>query len=64
MKSTRLAGHALPYEGRVKDSHGQFVAVGPAVCSCGAISGPLTSANARKRWHAEHKAAVRAAQTN
>ncbi len=64
MESTRLAGHSLPNEGRIKDPSGYgWLVVGPATCSCGAQSEPLTTDNARKRWHRDvHKAAVRAAQ--
>lgn len=31
---------------------------GVGVCRCGAISEPLPSNAARKRWHREHKAAI------
>ena len=33
---------------------------GHGVCLCGAISPHLASSVARKRWHAQHKDAVRA----
>ena len=69
-KNTRLAGHTLRSEGM------PFVWVdwgtgfdwrqasgwtGKGICSCGATSDELTSNNARKRWHADHKAQMRAA---
>lgn len=54
MQVSRLAGHTLPNEGRLPWS----TAEGPAVCSCGATSEPLASANARQKWHRGHKAAV------
>lgn len=52
---TLLKGHSLYREG---DSitmgwHGQ------GKCSCGAISEFLSSNNARKRWHSQHKAELR-----
>lgn len=60
MKPNRLAGHTLHSEGRLFDLHGYPQCCGPAVCSCGATSGNLHTAAARKRWHREHKDAVRA----
>lgn len=58
MRNTRLAGHALPREGRVQlggviigDGSGE----GRAVCSCGAESPLLPSTRARRKWHRDHK---------
>jgi hypothetical protein len=59
MKSTRLAGHTLPDEGRIRDSDGYWIATGPAVCSCGETSDELPSDNARRRWHRNHKQTVK-----
>lgn len=58
--NTRVAGHALPNEGRVRDAYGYWTNEGTAVCSCGARSDSLSSTNARKRWHAEHKQQIAA----
>jgi hypothetical protein len=62
MRSNRLAGHELPNEGRIFPT-GSFYSVpkGSTRCSCGEESPVLSSVNARKRWHREHKDAVRAA---
>jgi hypothetical protein len=38
--------------------------VGYTYCSCGAQSPVLESDNARKRWHKDHKNAVRRAGTD
>lgn len=59
-RSNRLAGHALPDEGRVRDQYGRFTPTGPATCSCGATSEALSSDSARKKWHKGHKDDVRA----
>lgn len=56
MENTRLAGHILPHEGRLNSGR---QAEGAGVCSCGATSEVLPSANARKKWHAEHKDLIR-----
>lgn len=76
MRNTRLLGHGLlregrafeavtpdpwrpvPYMGRAFRYTGE--AEGRAVCSCGDCSEVLPSTAARKRWHEEHKAEVRA----
>jgi len=64
MTPNRLAGHILPNEGRINTNGlGTAQPCGPARCSCGATSGVLHSANARRRWHRQHKDEVRAAQT-
>lgn len=62
MRNNRLAGHTIPSEGRIKNAHGIWIAVGSIRCSCGEESGVLASDNARKRWHFQHKAQIRAAQ--
>ena len=56
----RLAGHELPYEGNISNGGGSWRA-GPGVsrCRCGEESPVLPNATARKRWHREHKNAVR-----
>lgn len=66
MISNRLAGHELRYEGRVFDAAVGLVnslvnGRGATRCSCGEWSPVLPSTAARKRWHREHKDAVRAA---
>ncbi|TDC34204.1 hypothetical protein E1211_17810 [Micromonospora sp. 15K316] len=61
MKSNRLAGHTLPNEGRLYDRGIYLVREGAIRCSCGDVSPFLPNATARRRWHREHKAAVRAA---
>jgi hypothetical protein len=60
--SPRLAGHGLRWEGRWYDiaSGRTFNGPGYARCSCGTRSPDLPSTTARKRWHREHKDAVRA----
>jgi len=69
MRRTNLPGHALRSEGKpyelgpldgerwVRSASGSE---GVALCECGTTSGWLTSDSARKRWHADHKAEVRA----
>jgi hypothetical protein len=57
----RLPGHELKREGRIFDVLGYRGKVGAAVCSCGWRSAVLDSDAARKRWHRDHKDAVRAA---
>jgi len=58
---TRLAGHGLRHEGRHWTAAG-YVSGGmaPGVCECGAKSPELPSAAARKQWHRDHKADIRA----
>jgi hypothetical protein len=58
MKSSRLAGHTLPNEGRISDNTG-WIKVGATQCSCGEESPVLSSDNARKQWHTTHKDQVR-----
>ena len=58
-RSNRLAGHTLPNEGRINHDS-TSACCGPAVCSCGEQSEVLHGANARKRWHKQHKDDVRA----
>ncbi len=64
MESTRLAGHTLPNEGRILNYSISFNSPqeGSLAFSCGVESPDMPSANARKKWHREHKAAVRAAE--
>ena len=59
---TRLAGHGLFNEGRYWTGF-RYVSGGMAtgVCECGAKSKPLPSANARKKWHRDHKNDIRSA---
>jgi hypothetical protein len=62
MTNTRLAGHTLDSEGAAFDGRGRRVRdsrLGYGVCSCGDMSELLTSNNARKRWHRDHKAEIR-----
>jgi hypothetical protein len=61
--TNRLAGHALPYEGRIADRlayWGSRGGEGATRCSCGEESPVLPSTSARQRWHREHKDAIRA----
>lgn len=62
MKANRLVGHGLRMEGRVQlagrligDGNGE----GRGSCTCGVDSPLLPSTAARKRWHREHKDAIR-----
>lgn len=62
--TTRLAGHAMSWEGQALDSTGRFAdrnsrSAGRTRCECGQWSPELPSNGARKRWHREHKTAVR-----
>ena len=62
-RPTRLAGHALPREGRMYDERERrFVSRAPAVCECGWTSPLLESDNARRRAHRLHKEDVLAAR--
>lgn len=58
--NNRLAGHSVPYEGRIFDGWLVRDGAGEARCSCGAVSPVLPSTNARRKWHREHKDEVRA----
>ena len=65
-KNTRLAGHELDGEGAAHDKRGIRIYRGTggwgfAICSCGAKSEYLTSGNARKQWHRNHKQEIREA---
>jgi hypothetical protein len=72
--STRLSGHGLWSEGwpvEATPGHGQGwrplnhrSGPGRALCECGEMSPELPSANARKRWHGEHKEQVRREQAD
>jgi hypothetical protein len=60
---TRLADHALLYEGAAFTSDGFIVSpfggtsgAGHAKCECGALSERLASSTQRKQWHRTHKA--------
>ena len=68
--NTRLPGHELWSEGapyrRGDQAHvrcgGWMLGTsgeGYAVCSCGATSEVLTSANKRKQWHRDHKQTIK-----
>jgi hypothetical protein len=62
--NARVAGHTLRAEGAPFDEAGAGPMyhyegkVGRAKCSCGALSEMLPTNAARRRWHADHKAAV------
>jgi len=63
VRSNRLAGHTLPYEGRVFDARDPRInrlvnGPGRAQCSCGEWSPDMPSTNARRKWHRAHKADV------
>ncbi|MFS0715509.1 hypothetical protein ABC337_04815 [Arthrobacter sp. 1P04PC] len=65
--STRLAGHELHGEGAAHDKRGARIYQGTggwgfALCSCGSKSDYLTSGNARKQWHRDHKDKIRTAE--
>lgn len=65
-QNTRVAGHTLEREGAAHDDQGRLAyssyvvtsGTGRGMCSCGELSDVLHSGAARKRWHAEHKAAA------
>lgn len=67
---TRLSGHELlsegaPYDGkkrRISSYYGGVSGEGRALCSCGALSDFLSSANKRKAWHRAHKEEIRGAK--
>jgi hypothetical protein len=65
MRNTRLAGHELRHEGRIYGGYGVGYVNGPGktMCTCGARSPELPSTTARKRWHTEHKQALRNTET-
>jgi hypothetical protein len=67
MDSSRLRGHALQHEGKPYAPGEEYPWLrvygspsGVALCECGKTSPVLESDAARKRWHAGHKAEVRA----
>lgn len=63
MKATIVPGHGLQFEGRAYDDDARWVLYGKTgrgLCSCGELSPVLPSIAARKRWHREHKAEVKA----
>jgi hypothetical protein len=55
-----VPGHGLAFEGAPFDHEGNRISIrrgsGRGKCSCGLLSENLTSANARKAWHRQHKA--------
>jgi len=67
-QDTRLSGHTLYAEGKpcVPDAKYAYNLVdgpvGRGLCSCGEQSPELGSNSARRRWHRDHKEAVRRAQ--
>lgn len=68
---TRLAGHELRYEGAPFNGQRKRIGAGwstsgegRALCSCGALSPVLPSANQRKVWHRQHKGLVGARSQN
>lgn len=71
--ANRLSGHTLAFEGAahvrrlihidtVVYERPSSTWAGVALCSCGAVSEVLPSNYQRKRWHREHKDAIRAEQ--
>lgn len=60
---TLLKGHIMGDEGCARGDDGMILwdAKGPGrgKCSCGALSEILPTRAARKRWHREHKDAIR-----
>ena len=72
MRHTAIRGHALRSEGKayergdeqrwVRVSYGRaYQHLGVALCECGETSERLDSDAERKRWHRQHKEAVRGA---
>ena len=59
----QLAGHGLQHEGRVPHTWDYGSGEGVAECACGAQSESLPTTAARKRWHEQHKDAIRAQLT-
>jgi hypothetical protein len=59
----RVSGHGLQREGRAHDEAGRYIGtsygpgepLGYGLCECGAMSPPLDSTAARRRWHVGHK---------
>jgi hypothetical protein len=63
MQPNRLAGHYMLREGRLNyGMDGWPNGPGSVPCACGEKSPVLPTTAARKRWHGEHKDAVRARQ--
>ena len=56
---TLLKGHTLLGEGRPIETCFRGIGKGKAYCSCGQLSPVLECTAARKRWHKEHKQAIR-----
>lgn len=58
--NTRLAGHGLWWEGKIRDAAGYLVnCAGSTTCECGAVSPVLSGTPERKRWHRAHKDDIR-----
>ena len=61
-RSTRVAGHGMPHEGRGLRWSAQFESIvydpdsTRTRCECGEWSPELPTDAARRRWHATHKA--------
>lgn len=61
-KGGRLDGHGLRNEGRYWSGLSyRSDGMAPGICECGTESALLPSANARKRWHRDHKDELRRA---
>lgn len=58
---TLVPGHTLIFEGDALGRSRGLSGPGEGGCSCGARSPRLETRAARKRWHKEHKDAIRAA---
>lgn len=52
-------GRTLPNEGRVYDPYGYRLSEAAARCSCGEESPVLPNDAQRRKWHANHKQALR-----
>lgn len=63
--SSIVVGHGLSAEGAPHDERGDRIGsntvsgIGRGLCACGATSDVLPSAGQRRRWHREHKQAIR-----
>lgn len=64
MTTSRLAGHGLLHEGwpfigtKIRATNNTGPGMGK--CECGAMSEMVPTRAARKRWHRDHKADIRA----
>lgn len=59
---TLLKGHTLLFEGEAIGQSWHKNGPGSGKCSCGEMSPELPTRAARKRWHREHKEAIRKSQ--